>query len=59
MSALSFTKVSLMNVAALAFGALIFRIESSSWKIFTFEGHEVFLLVFFDIFGLEVDFIRY
>jgi hypothetical protein len=33
MCALSFTKVSLMNVAALAFGAEIFRIESSSWKI--------------------------
>ena len=28
-----FTKVSLMNVAALAFGAWIFRIESTSWKI--------------------------
>jgi hypothetical protein len=33
MCALSFTKVSLMNVAALAFGAQIFRITSSSWKI--------------------------
>jgi hypothetical protein len=33
MCALSFTKVSLMNVAALVFGAQIFRIESSSWKI--------------------------
>ena len=31
--ALSFTKVSLMNVAALAFGASIFRIENSSWMI--------------------------
>ena len=31
MCALSFLKVSLMNVAAFAFGA--FRIESSSWKI--------------------------
>ena len=35
MCALSFTKVSLMSVADLAFGALIFRIESSSWKILT------------------------
>ena len=35
MCALSFTKVSLMNVAVLAFGTLIFRIESSSWKILT------------------------
>ena len=33
MCALSFTKVSVMNVAALAFGAQIFRTESSSWKI--------------------------
>ena len=33
MYALSFTKVSLMNVDALAFGAQIFRFESSSWKI--------------------------
>jgi hypothetical protein len=33
MCALRFTKVSLMNVAALAFGAYIFKIESSSWKI--------------------------
>jgi hypothetical protein len=35
MCALSFTKVSLMNVAAHEFGALISRIESSSWKILT------------------------
>ena len=33
MCALSFTKVSLMNVAALVFGAYIFRIDSSSWRI--------------------------
>jgi hypothetical protein len=26
---------------------------------FTFDEYEVSLLVFFDIFGLEVDFIRY
>jgi hypothetical protein len=31
MCALSFTKVSLMNVDALAVGASMFRIESSSW----------------------------
>ena len=31
MCALSFSKVSLMNVGALAFGAQMFRIESSSW----------------------------
>jgi hypothetical protein len=33
MCVLSFINVSLMNVAALAFGAYIFRIESLSWKI--------------------------
>ena len=33
MCVLSFTKVSLMNVAALAFGAQIFRNERSYWKI--------------------------
>ena len=33
MCALSFTKVSLMNVAALAFGTYIFKMESTSWKI--------------------------
>ena len=33
MCALSFTKVSLTNVVALAYGAQIFRIESSSWQI--------------------------
>ena len=32
MCALRFTKVSLMNVDALAFAAYIFRIESSSWE---------------------------
>ena len=35
---LGFTKVSLMNVAALVFGAQIFRIECSSWKILTLIG---------------------
>ena len=33
MCALSFAKVSLMNVAALVFGTKLFRIETSSWKI--------------------------
>ena len=32
MCALSFTKVYLMNVDALSFGAKIFRTESSSWE---------------------------
>ena len=30
----SFSKVSFMNLGALAFGAQMFRIESSSWQIF-------------------------
>jgi hypothetical protein len=59
MCALSFTIVSLMNVVALAFVTYIFRIESSSWKILTFDEYEVPLLVFFDNFGFEVHFIRY
>jgi hypothetical protein len=45
-----------MNVEALAFGAEIFRIESSSWKIFIFDGYELYLLVFSDNFGLDDDF---
>ena len=47
-----------MNVAALAFGAYIFRIEFLL-EDFTFDEYEVSLFVFFDNFGLEVDFIRY
>jgi hypothetical protein len=43
---LSFTKVPLMNVDALAFGAQIMRIESSSLKIFFFDENEVTLFVF-------------
>jgi hypothetical protein len=31
MSALSFSKVSLKNMGVLAFGAEMFRVESSSW----------------------------
>ena len=58
MCALSFTKFSLMNVAALAFGAYIFRIEFLL-EDFTFDEYEVSLFVFFDNFGLEVDFIWY
>ena len=46
MCTLSFSKVSLMNVDALAFGAQIMRIESSSWKIFFFDENEVTLFVF-------------
>jgi hypothetical protein len=35
-----------MNVNALAFVAHIFRIEISSWKIFTFDHYEVPLMAF-------------
>jgi hypothetical protein len=38
MCALKFAKVYLMDEAALVFGAYIFRIESSSWKILTLMG---------------------
>jgi hypothetical protein len=48
-----------MNVAALAFEALIFRILEFLLENFTFEEYEVPLLFFFDNFGLEVDYIRY
>ena len=52
MCALSFTKVSLMNVA-----------DIQNWEFlledFTFDEYEVPLLVFFDYFGLEVDFFSY
>ena len=58
MCALSFTKVSLMNVAALVFGAYIFRIDSSSWRILPLMSMKCLSLTF-DDFGLEVDFIRY
>jgi hypothetical protein len=45
MYSLSFTKVPLMNVDALAFGAQIMRIESSS-LIFFFDENAVTLFVF-------------
>lgn len=38
---LCFSNVSLMNVSALAFGAEIFRTETSSWWNFSFEEYEV------------------
>jgi hypothetical protein len=46
-----------MNVAALAF------VDFQNWEFilvdFTFDEYEVLLLVFFDNFVLEVNFIRY
>jgi hypothetical protein len=51
MCALSYTKASLMNVDTLTFGAWVFRIESSSWKIFNFDKYEVCLLVFLKTLG--------
>jgi hypothetical protein len=47
MYALSFTKVSFMNVGALAFGAKVFRIERILKLIFSFDEYEVFFLFFF------------
>ena len=55
MCALSFSKVSLMNVAALVFGVYIFRIGEFLLEDFTFDEYEVPLLVFFDNFRLKVD----
>ena len=59
MCALSFTKVTLMNVASLLFA----EIDIHNWEFlledFTFDEYEVSFLVFFDNFGLEVYFIRY
>ena len=56
MYALSFTKVSFMNVGALAFGAKVFRIERILKLIFSFDEYEVSFLIFFDNFWLKVDF---
>ena len=57
MRPVSFSKLSFMNVGALAFGGQMFRIESSSWLDFYFDQYEVFFLIFFDKFWLKVDFI--
>jgi hypothetical protein len=54
----SFTKGYLMNVVALAFEAMIFRIECSSWKILPLMNMNCPSLSFL-ITGLEVDFIQY
>ena len=51
---LSFTKVSLMNVAALAFGAWIFRIEISSWKILPLMSMKCPSLSFLIILGWKM-----
>ena len=59
MCALSFNKVTLMNVAA----PCIWSIDIQNWEFilvdFTFDEYEVSLPVFFDNFRLEVNFIRY
>jgi len=57
MCALSFSKVSFMNMGALAFGAPIFRIESSSWWIFPLMNMKCPSLSFFNDFWLKVSFI--
>jgi hypothetical protein len=51
MCALSFTKVSLMNVDALAFGAQIFRNERSYWKILPLMNMKYPSLSFLITFG--------
>jgi len=56
--ALSFSKVSFMNVGDLEFGAQIFRIESSPVD-FSFDEYEISFLVFFNNFLLKVNFIGY
>jgi hypothetical protein len=58
MCALSFSRVSFMNVSALAFGAWMFRIQSSFWQIFSFGEYEVsFLIRLNNNFWLNVAFI--
>ena len=54
MCALSFTKVSLMNVAILAFGAYIFRIESSFQKILPLTSMKCPSLSFFITLGWKL-----
>ena len=58
MCALSFTEISLMNV-----DPCIWSIDIQNWEFiledFTFDEYEVPILVFFDKFGMEADFIRY
>jgi hypothetical protein len=45
---LSFSTVSFRNVGAVEFGAKMFRIEMSSWLIFSFDDYEASFLVSFD-----------
>jgi hypothetical protein len=59
MCALSFTIVSLLNVDAFPFGALGIQNWEFLLEDFNFDEYELLLLVFFDNFGLEVDFIWY
>ena len=60
MCALRFSKVSFMNVGALAFGAYMFRIESSSWQMFPLTNMKCpSLSFFFLITWLRVEFIPY
>jgi hypothetical protein len=56
--ALSFSKVSFMNMGGLALGAYIFRIESFLVD-FSFDEYEVSVLIYFDNFWLKVNFIHY
>jgi hypothetical protein len=59
MFALSFAKVPLMNLDALAFGAYIFRIESLTWLILPWMSMKcpsLSFFSFFDNFMLKIDF---
>jgi hypothetical protein len=57
---LSFSKVSFMDVGALAFGAEMFIIETFSWWIFPLMNMNYsFFLIMLDNFWLKVYFIGY
>ena len=57
MYALSFSKVSIMKVGALAFGAM--QIDVQNWECFlvdfSFDEYEVSFFILFDNFWLKVD----
>ena len=58
MCAMSFTKVSLMNMYTLHLAHRYSELRVLL-EVFTSDEYEVPLLVFFDYFRLDVDFVRY
>ena len=46
MCVLSFSKISFMDVGALAFGVYMLRIETLFFVDFSFDGYEFFLTIF-------------